>query len=184
MLASLVLFALLIVATVTDLRYRKIPNATTYPGIVAALALSFAATALAWETVATHDGRVALVPMSDAAVGFLVIGSVMLVCYVSFPGGVGGGDVKLLAMIGAFLGLYDGLEALLWTFLFGGCQAALVWIWREGAVTVVRRAARGIWSVLRWGSSPQGVTGEATAGTMLFLSPSALAAVLLVRFFR
>ena len=36
----------------------------------------------------------------------------MLVCYVFFPGGVGGGDVKLIAMMGAFLGLSAGFDGM------------------------------------------------------------------------
>ncbi len=42
----------------------------------------------------------------------------MLVLFVFFR--IGGGDVKLLAMLGAFLGLEQGIETLLWTFVLGG----------------------------------------------------------------
>ena len=45
---------------------------------------------------------------------------------------VGGGDVKLIAMLGAFLGLEKGIEAMLWTFVLGGCMALIVLVWRVG----------------------------------------------------
>ena len=42
-------------------------------------------------------------------------------------GACGAGDVKLMAMTGAFLGPQDALGAILMTFLAGGLLAALHW---------------------------------------------------------
>jgi Flp pilus assembly protein protease CpaA len=107
---------------------------------------------------------------------------VMLVCYVFFPGGIGGGDVKLLAMIGTFLGLYHGLEALLWTFVLGGCQALIGLVWKLGALTLMRQAMSALWYVIRTGGQlPLPTEPEQQVSANLFLSPSALLAVLLVR---
>ena len=68
----------------------------------------------------------------------------MIVCFVFFPG-IGGGDVKLMAMVGALLGTYDGLEALLWTFVLAACFGLIVLVWRVGPLTTVspRRAVGG-----------------------------------------
>ena len=65
----------------------------------------------------------------------------MIVCFVVFPG-IGGGDVKLMAMIGALLGWEKGLEALLWTFVLGACFSLIILVWRVGPVTTVSRVVR------------------------------------------
>jgi leader peptidase (prepilin peptidase)/N-methyltransferase len=79
-------FALLVVFF-TDLEHHIIPNAITYPGILAGLALS--ASAGQWLA--------SLIAAAAAGGVFLLIGIVS-------RGGMGGGDIKLAAMIGAFLG--------------------------------------------------------------------------------
>ena len=75
-------------------------------------------------------------PLSDSVGGLLTCGVLMIVCFVVFPG-IGGGDVKLMAMLGALMGTYDGLEALLWTFVLGACFSLIVLVWRVGPVTTV-----------------------------------------------
>ena len=87
--------AALLVLTAIDLEHRLLPDAITYPGIVAGLGLAlFLPSPGFWEA------------LLGALLGggfFLVVGWV----YEKFSGktGLGGGDVKLLAMIGAFLGV-------------------------------------------------------------------------------
>src|SRR5438270_468124 len=68
--------------------------------------------------------------LEDSLKGFAVCGGLMLVCFVFF--GIGGGDVKLIAMMGAFLGFYRGVEALLWTFVLGAAAGLAILIWRVG----------------------------------------------------
>jgi prepilin peptidase CpaA len=105
----------------------------------------------------------------------------MLVCLVFFP--IGGGDVKLMAMLGAFLGPYKGLEALLWTFVLGGCAGVILLIWRVGAWRLMVRVFRQfVWSlrIFRW--SPLSEEERAQLQSPLFLAPSALMAVIIVRF--
>lgn len=46
-------------------------------------------------------------------------------------GGMGGGDVKLMAGFGALLGPSRLLEAVLWTAAIGGLMAAGIILWRE-----------------------------------------------------
>ncbi len=79
-------FALLVVFF-TDLEHQIIPNAVTYPGIVAGVALSAASGQLGPSLIAA----------AAAGMVFLLLGIVS-------RGGMGGGDIKLAAMIGAFLG--------------------------------------------------------------------------------
>ncbi len=78
---------LLLVVVWTDIEHGIIPNAVTYPGIV----LGLASSALAGV------GLSALEAAAGAAAVFLAISIVS-------RGGMGGGDVKLAAMMGAFLG--------------------------------------------------------------------------------
>jgi prepilin peptidase CpaA len=107
----------------------------------------------------------------------------MIVCYVFFPGGVGGGDVKLIAMIGAYLGVMSGLEAMLWTFVLGGCTALISLVWRFGAWRLVTRSVRVVWYRLRLGSTFELSEKEREPlKTELYLAPSALLGVIIVRF--
>ena len=191
MIATLLCVAFVIVASVTDVRSRKIYNATTYPGIVTALALNAAGSIWAYAT----DRELAELPhyefmgwdlvgwigIGESLVGFVACGFLMLVCFVFF--GVGGGDVKLLAMVGAFLGLQQGIEALLWTFILGGCLGVIVLIWRVGLVTLLGRVFRQVFYLLRLGTTA-GLTTEERRElkSELFLAPCAVAGVLMVKF--
>ncbi len=112
----------------------------------------------------------------------MTCGVLMIVCFVVFPG-IGGGDVKLMAMIGALLGTEKGLEALLWTFVLGACFSLIVLVWRVGPVTTVSRVVRLVSSKLRlpW-FMPLSDEERKALKPPVFLAPSALAAVVIVRF--
>ena len=93
---------LLLVAAWTDLEHRTIPNAVTYPGTVLGLVCS----------TVVGDGV-------SAVVGALAAAAVFLAVAVISRGGVGGGDVKLAATIGAFLGGPAAFVALFLAVSFG-----------------------------------------------------------------
>ena len=133
MLAIVLLLAFMSIAAVTDLLWNKIYNWNTYGGIAAALAL------------APWYGRSTL---ADSVTGLLTCGLLMVVCFVVFPG-IGGGDVKLMAMLGAWLGWEKGIEALLWTFVLAAAFALIGLIWKIGPLTALGRAGRLIASKLR-----------------------------------
>lgn len=178
MVAWGVLLALMVVASVTDLARHKIYNWTTYPGILLALALNAAVPKLASQS---HWGDWGYIGLHDSLLGFLLCGFLMLVCFVFFR--VGGGDVKLLAMLGAFMGPQQGIEAVLWTFVLGGGMALIVLIWRVGPWRLAVRAVRQLLWAFRVRGWP-GLTAEEKAQLQppLFLAPSALAAVLIVHY--
>ena len=160
-----VLLAFLAVATVTDLRGHKIYNWTTYPGILAGFVLN----------AALHGWP----GLEQSGLGFLVCGFVMLVCFVLFN--VGGGDVKLIAMMGAFLGLERGVTAMLWTFVLGGVMGIAILIWQFGILSLLA----GAWRHLRLTFRARGwlpLTEEERQPLQrwLYLAPSALAAVVVV----
>jgi prepilin peptidase CpaA len=104
----------------------------------------------------------------------------MLVCFVMFR--LGGGDVKLIAMIGAFLGLESGLTAMLLTFVLGGCAGLVLLVWRVGPVRLIARVFRQVLWSLRLGSwSPLSDEERAQLQPPLFLAPCALVATAIVR---
>jgi prepilin peptidase CpaA len=185
MVGTALLGVFLLIATYTDMRWRIIHNTTAYTGIVAAWMASGWAS---WAGVdsASAPPRVAawygLVSLPDSLLGTLACGALMLVAYVCFASEVGGGDVKLLAMIGGFLGPYDGLEAMLWTMVIAGVLAVVVLVWRVGTWRLVGLLGRHLMAAAR-GIRPALSDDERVAlRSELFLSPSALLAVVVVRF--
>ena len=182
-IGSAILLSLLVVAALTDVRWGKIYNWTTYPGILIGLSLNGLASLLNQFEDSTIQGWLGAVGLQDSLLGLLVCGGMMVVCYLFFAGGIGGGDIKLLAMIGAFVGLYAGLESILWTFVLGGCMALISLVWRYGPLKIVTRVIRFAAHWLRLGGRFS-LTDEdrQPLKTKLFLAPSALAAVIIVRF--
>ena len=156
------LLALLLVASWTDITRHKIYNWTTYPGIAVALGLSAA--------------EFGAVDLSDSFAGFFACGAIMLVCFVLFN--MGGGDLKLIAMMGAFLGLHRGIEAMLWTFVLGGIMGTAILIWEVGVVRLVTNTVKHLWLVIRArGWLPLTEEERKPLRRWLVLAPSALAAV-------
>ena len=183
MLITIALIGFLGVATVTDLRDRKIYNWVTYPGILIALGLnSLGSLLMGWQiSDATILASWGMIGLGASLAGFLLCGFILLVCYGLFR--VGGGDVKLIAMIGAFLGPERGLEVMLWTFVFGGCLGLIVLVWQVGPGKLAAAAFRHLLWTLRLGY-PQGLTPAERSQLQpsLHLAPSALAAALVVQF--
>lgn len=168
----LVLFAL--TATVTDLWRGKIYNWTTYTGSLVAMSLAALATWLAQPIYSD-------VFLVESVAGFAVCGVIMLVCFVLFQ--IGGGDVKLLAMFGAFLGVENGIETLLWTFVIGGAAAVIFLIWRNGFFRLSRRVFQQLGCKLGFGNwDPLTKDEKEQLKLPLFLAPSGLLAMLIVKF--
>ena len=185
MVCSILLLGFLAVAAYTDWRWHLIYNKTTYPGMLVALSASALVTLLELPDAggAGWSSWLGFVGFPQSILGLLANGLLVLACYVCMPGQVGGGDVKLMAMIGAFLGLYPGLETLLWTFVIAACLAVIRLIWSVGAGRLFVRTARILWGLIRTGTllelQPE---DRRQLRTPLHLSTSALLAVLVVRF--
>jgi leader peptidase (prepilin peptidase) / N-methyltransferase len=101
--ASFVFVAALIVISFIDLDVRIVPDVISLPGIIAGLVFS-----LVGRYLISDPFELVPSPVS-ALLGVLIGGGFLLTlawAYEAFTGveGMGGGDVKLLAMIGAFLG--------------------------------------------------------------------------------
>ena len=101
------LTGVLIIATIYDLRFRRIPNLLTFP------AMGFALVCHTWSSGA--DGLL-------FALGGLALGTAFLIVpYLT--GGMGAGDVKLLGAAGAALGPKGIFISALFMALFGGIYA-------------------------------------------------------------
>ncbi len=183
MLISALVVAFALVAAGTDLRWHKIYNATTYPGMLLALAINAVGsiTGLAAQSELPVSRWVGWTGLPDSAAGLFACGFLMMVLFVFFR--IGGGDVKLLAMLGAFLGLEQGIETLLWTFVLGAAAGLIVLIWRIGLGSLLARSVRHVWTTLRFGFlSPLTEDERKELQMPLFLAPAALAALVVVRF--
>ena len=117
-----VLILLVTLASLFDLRLGKIPNALTYPACI--FGLGFAATTWNWSAFSSS--------LLGLAVGFLPLFGLYLI------GGLGGGDVKLMAAVGALMGYSFTLNALITSILVGGLIALLHVIWEGKLWQAVR----------------------------------------------
>jgi len=113
-LVVFVLVCALLVVTFIDLDHRIIPDAISLPGILLGLAVSF--------------GPGLISPLESLGGALLGGGVLFLVAwgYQRLAGreGMGGGDIKLLAMIGAFLG-WKGVAVTLFIASLSGTIAGL-----------------------------------------------------------
>ena len=122
-----ILLALLATAAYTDVRSYRIPNWLTGFGVVAGLLLSM------WNVKAPlHE---LLSAFGGIAVGLFVLLPLYLVRM------MGAGDVKLMAMVGAFLGLPGTLYALAFVLVTGGLVAI--------AYALARRVGRQVFENLK-----------------------------------
>ena len=130
------LVAVVLVAGVWDLATRRIPNWITVPG--AALGLAIQSYYGGWHgTVSSLLG---------ALLGF----SLFLLLY--FAGGMGAGDVKLAAAVGAFVGAQSFVYVFVVTGLLGGIAAVVLALVRGRLRQTLDRTASLLFNFgrLRW----------------------------------
>ena len=126
--ATVIAIAIALVAMVWDLATRRIPNLLTSGAALAAL--------LVHGYVGSWSGA------GMALAGWLVGVAFFLPFFVL--GGMGGGDVKLLAALGAWLGPWMIVWVALYSSIAGGVMALLV-----GAFAgYLRQAVTNIWSLM------------------------------------
>jgi prepilin peptidase CpaA len=124
----IVVGALLALACISDLRTRRIPNALTFSAVAAGLLFHFATggmTAAGWSLAGCVVGALLFFPMFALR-------------------GMGAGDVKLLAAVGAWLGPWQVAIVALATSIAGGVIALAVAL-GHGYLTT---AARNLWMLL------------------------------------
>ena len=119
MWALVPLLIALAIIIVLDIRTKVIPDAVTLPGIVYALAVA---------------AVVKSPSIGQALLGAVVGGGIVFLIAVISRGAMGGGDIKLMAMLGAALGWKGALVAL----AFSQIVASLVAL----SLLIARRAGR------------------------------------------
>jgi leader peptidase (prepilin peptidase) / N-methyltransferase len=102
------LLAALVALTVIDLERQILPDVITLPGIVAGVLASVVTGRVSWAT---------------SLLGVVVGGGLFLVIILASGGGMGAGDMKLAAMLGAFLGWQVVLVSILIAVVGGGVLA-------------------------------------------------------------
>lgn len=117
-----VLVITLIICIVTDVRSRKIYNKVLLPALIISLV--------------TH-----LIVGGWTGLGFALLGlatglSILLIPYIM--GGMGAGDVKLLALIGAIKGVYFVINTAIFMAIFGALIALAIMIFRKGFIQRIK----------------------------------------------
>jgi prepilin peptidase CpaA len=119
------LLSLLFVAAWHDIRSRRIPNTLVLPGAIAGLLLN---------AMLPHE--MGGLGIFDSLAG-LGLGLVLLLPPYLLRA-MGAGDVKLMAMTGAFLGVKGVVGAFMYILLAGGLLA-LAMAWRQGNLSALLR---------------------------------------------
>lgn len=113
------------VATITDLRSRRIPNWLVLPFLPLGIVVS------GW----LHGWHGVEQSLEGAGLGVLIFG----ILYLKF--GMGAGDVKLCAAIGAWIGPSQFLISVVFTALAGGL-VILIWAMCRGLLLMMGRRTR------------------------------------------
>ena len=151
-----VLIGLLIIAAISDVRTGRIPNWLVFSGMLYALAYN------AFYPVYPRDTGILF------ALGGLCVGLVVLL-----PGYLlrvlGAGDVKLMGMVGSFIGPWAAVEAVLASLITGGLLAVVLSLY-SGRVPLMLRNLVALFrgAVLTFVAVPGGLTveGGRSAGRM------------------
>lgn len=135
------LFSALIVVTFIDLEHQIIPDRITLPGILIGFILGAAVLPVGWL---------------NSLIGLFLGGGLFYLVAVASRGGMGGGDIKLIAMIGAFLGWKHTLLTIFLGALAGSIVGLSLMIFkgkgRKHPVPFGPFLALGAVASLLWGS--------------------------------
>ncbi|TDL73866.1 prepilin peptidase [Rhodococcus qingshengii] len=119
---NIILIIVLIICLFTDIKSRKILNTVTLPAIIFGLVINIFYTGFDGFM---YSGR-----------GFLVGLSLLLVPYML--GGMGAGDVKLMAAIGALMGTSFVFYSFIYTALIGGVLAIVLIFHKRGFMNTIK----------------------------------------------
>ena len=159
--------SLIIILTITDVRIRILPDAINWFGfgLGLALAVRIAPTDPTCMRFVDHFPRflenaaivgVACALLGAAAGSLLLLAAASLYKFVRRREGMGMGDVKMMLMIGSFLGIQGTFLTLLFGTLLGSVIGLLVVVtffvsgWKSSVAVRAHRRGLGSVSALRW----------------------------------
>lgn len=131
-LIDITLFILLLACLYTDLKERKIYNKIIFSAVI--IGLGLVACAYGVEGM-VHSGK-----------GFLLGAALLILPFAA--GGIGAGDLKLLATIGLFKGPHFVFSVFLLAALLGGAFALLLLLRRGSLWPVIKNILMGIYILL------------------------------------
>jgi prepilin peptidase CpaA len=126
---AITVLAISLAACVTDVRSRRIPNALTFSAAIAALIYQSASAG--W------------LGAQSSVTGWLVGTALFLPFFLL--GGMGAGDVKLLAALGAWLGPRETVHLGVYTLIAGGALGLVVALMRG----YLKTAVRNVWNLVQ-----------------------------------
>ena len=130
--AYCILAIVLVAGSYTDVRYGKIYNWITYPGVL----IGLAGHAIVGGLAGQDQVRIGLAgSAAGLAVGYLPLMLAFL------AGGIGGGDAKLMGAVGALTGWRFTLAAMMYGFVVAAVMAIVVML----AKRVARQTLRRMW---------------------------------------
>ncbi len=130
--ALTLLGVVLVLASLTDLKTGKIPNVLTYPAFLAALC---------WQAAMT--GQPHALGLGGAMLGVAAGFGPLLVAWKA--GGIGGGDAKLMAVVGALGGWQFAVSVLFFGFAVAAVMAMVVMIRQRVVKQTLGRIGRFLW---------------------------------------
>jgi prepilin peptidase CpaA len=117
-------FVLAVIGSIGDIRNRRIPNWLTYIGLISAL--STRSFMLGWPG------------LKDGLAGVLTAGGLFFLLFLL--GGMGAGDVKLMAAVSAWAGNTETVNLLAATVFAGGAMAVALMLYRRKTAETVLNA--------------------------------------------
>jgi prepilin peptidase CpaA len=138
------------VGAVKDVRGQRIPNWLTYSGLIAALAVR---SALGGWT-----------GLKVGLAGMLLAGGIFFLLFLI--GGMGGGDVKLMAAVGAWVGLAQVGVLLIMSAIAGGLLAAGYALVHKRMFESLRNVVELVRHHLTQGLKPHPILNVQQAGTL------------------
>lgn len=164
---EVVLLLLVSIAAVNDLATRRIPNRLLLAGLAVSLALD------------------ALSPQPAVALRAAFIGMLMgFMMFLPFymVRGMAAGDVKMMAVVGAFTGPEDAFAIAILTWCVGGVMALLLVALRGRLRLALRNLGRMLAGMVRPGAGPGAAAPQESAGSMPYGAAIAIGTIaMLVR---
>lgn len=128
MFKGFVFSSMLLILAMIDLEHQLLPWRISIPGMYFGLAIAVIAptSAQLMFNFGIHWWAGPLDAVIQAFLGLLVGGGILFLIHKFLPAGMGGGDVVLLAMIGAFVGIRAIGSAMFLGFVIGGVIAVIL----------------------------------------------------------